>query len=1141
LFIHVAGCAAMSKTSNTYLEYYIENNCIDDLRCAVEVDESVDVRHAVVNKVVAPYGTLLHYATKLERIDAVRVLLSEGADPSVLNEEGFSAFDIAQSKEVKCFFFQYFFEMIAQSNAGIPLNVVDNETCKNQAVHWAALHSNVDVVRYLCEYGFSVNAQNASGDTALHLALSRDEPEIVQCLLDFKADLSIKNNAGLDCRRSNSTVSEQRDLLSSFNSLDDDDVDNADQLPLSEHQFAASSPEAKGQIVVENGMAVVNGRGSCDWAVDESGDVVPVEPHDEQGRRIQSAAWKLLSNVWPEPQLTRVRLDESDGCSCCCLPEDSTNHGSQQLQLNVYFYSSSEVGHGPLVDQWQKLVPLFESCGFQVHFQQAVFNGQFPFEASALVCGVYASRFRRCESYRLKVGGRRPIELISSDLAGFNAGLRTLAQLFVRTTRIEIPSPWSLPRLCVDDFPSRPVRAVLFDLAGCRVPTVQTLHDTASRLVSWLKLNVLMVHFEWRVQDSNLTLPYTSAELFRLQTACGQTFADFHLVPSLEVNCEEIGHHRCTVMLSQFSSLFSTSDSVHVGSNLCRWMLSKGLSNWQWFFEKFRRIFWSVGEQADLEKVHQLPLHCVLMLDKPLMDTDKKRAAVGLLDHSVCLCLSAGEPGFVADSIGSMTIDGELVCGAFNTAQNCVGLVVCDWSGCAIGCSAVAPALRYLPTAYFLGLAWNCRQRRTPDQLTDITAHAFLGSTELAPLFHAALAVGKVERALSPLSSRAAPVSAIVQILLNADSLDLDNVSFRSFKKARIELQASLDGLENLKRHCDFNNDQTLALLEMEVVLDLTILACRIGQSLCMLGTNPSPAYGCQMINVGISNLSPTARTDLANRLLEIKSRFQHVWLGRNLDTTLPEVMKMFNNLLHSLLPSSMHVLLVFWNKFNIHSCRLYAFHCVVGFVQMEKYRQQFLERCDGVNRYNPDNVEFLEKYVREQCDKQGVDMEANLTLLKLYQLNPNSYNERIVCRIFLKCVMALPSADMVLAKCLLDEYRMESECLKTICDISALLETCRFKEAWQLIRKEADLVDLAIGFEEHVRQFVAHVVSITYQNIDTQLLQQLLGDVNDSDFENLCKQYNWTRKDDGSTFISNHEATIKSRNIEEKIEFNGS
>ncbi|KRY77710.1 Eukaryotic translation initiation factor 3 subunit K, partial [Trichinella pseudospiralis] len=1097
LFIHIADFAAMSKTSNTYLEYYIENNCIDDLRCAVEIDGSVDGRHAVVNKVVAPYGTLLHYATKLERIDAVRVLLSEGADPSVLNEEGYSAFDIAQSKEVKYVYFQYLFEMIAQSNAGVPLNVVDNETSKNQAIHWAALHSTVDVVRYLCEYGFSVNAQNASGDTALHLALSRGEPDIVQCLLDFKANVDIKNNAGLNCRRSSSTASEHRDLFSSYNSLDD--VDNADQQSRSEHHSsvaAGSSPEAE---VVENGVTVAsNGLRGSYWTVDESGDVVPDEPHDEQGRRIQYAAWKLLSNLWPEPQLTR---DRSDGYACCPLPEENlTNQGTQQLLLNVYFYSSSEVGHGPLVDQWQKLVPLFESCGFQVHLKQTVFNGQFPFEALALVCGVYSGRFRRRESYRLKVDGRRLIELISSDLAGFNAGLRTLAQLLVRTTRVEVRPTWTLPGLCVDDFPSRQVRAVLFDLAGCRVPTVQTLHETASRLVTWLKLNVLIVHFEWRVQDSNLTLPYTSAELFHLQTVCGQMFSDLHLVPSLEVNCEEIGHQRCTAMLSQFSSLFSTSDSVHIGSNLCRWILSKGLSNWQWFFEKFKRIFWSISEHVDLEKVHQLPLHCVLMLDKRLMDTDQKRTAVGLLDHSVCLCLSVGEPGFLADSVDSMTTDGELICSAFNTAQNCVGLVVCDWSGCAIGCSAVAPTLRYLPTAYFLGLAWNGRQGRTPDQLTEATAHAFLGSTELAPLFQAALAVGNVERALSPLSSRAAPVSAFVQILLNADSLDLDNVSFRSFKKARIELQASLAGLENLKRRCDFNNDQTLALLEMEVVLELTILACRIGQSLCMLGTNPLPTYGCQMINVGISNLSPTARTDLANRLLEIKSRFQHVWLCRNLHSTLPE-----------------------------------------GFVEMEKYREQFLERCDGVNRYNPDNVEFLEKYVREQCDKQCVDMEANLTLLKLYQLNPNSYNERIVCRIFLKCVMALPSADMVLAKCLLDEYRMESECLKTICDISALLETCRFKEAWQLIRKEADLVDLAIGFEEHVRQFVAHVVSITYQNIDTQLLRQLLGDVNGtySDFEKLCKQYNWTRKDDGSTFITNHEATIKSRNIEEKIEFN--
>ncbi|KRX58015.1 Eukaryotic translation initiation factor 3 subunit K [Trichinella sp. T9] len=70
---------------------------------------------------------------------------------------------------------------------------------------------------------------------------------------------------------------------------------------------------------------------------------------------------------------------------------------------------------------------------------------------------------------------------------------------------------------------------------------------------------------------------------------------------------------------------------------------------------------------------------------------------------------------------------------------------------------------------------------------------------------------------------------------------------------------------------------------------------------------------------------------------------------------------------------------------------------------------------------YNQDNIEFLEKHVGEQCDKQSVYMEANLTLLKLCQQNLNWYNETIVCSIILKCIMALAADDIILTKCLLD------------------------------------------------------------------------------------------------------------------------
>ncbi|KRX14552.1 hypothetical protein T07_9623 [Trichinella nelsoni] len=92
-------------------------------------------------------------------------------------------------------------------------------------------------------------------------------------------------------------------------------------------------------------------------------------------------------------------------------------------------------------------------------------------------------------------------------------------------------------------------------------------------------------------------------------------------------------------------------------------------------------------------------------------------------------------------------------------------------------------------------------------------------------------------------------------------------------------------------------------------------------------------------------------------------------------------------------------------------------------------------------------------QHVGEQCDKQIVYKEANLTLLKLCQQNLNWYNETIVCSIILKCVMALAAADIILTECLLDGHLLiilvESECLKAICDSFALLTTWKSKEPW--------------------------------------------------------------------------------------------
>lgn len=72
--------------------------------------------------------------------------------------------------------------------------------------------------------------------------------------------------------------------------------------------------------------------------------------------------------------------------------------------------------------------------------------------------------------------------------------------------------------------------------------------------------------------------------------------------------------------------------------------------------------------------------------------------------------------------------------------------------------------------------------------------------------------------------------------------------------------------------------------------------------------------------------------------------------------------------------------------------------------------------------RYNPENLTTLEKYVDIQSGENSYDLEANLAVLKLYQLNPQRFKLDITCQILLKALTNLPHTDFVLCKCLLSD-----------------------------------------------------------------------------------------------------------------------
>ncbi|VBB28081.1 unnamed protein product [Acanthocheilonema viteae] len=209
-----------------------------------------------------------------------------------------------------------------------------------------------------------------------------------------------------------------------------------------------------------------------------------------------------------------------------------------------------------------------------------------------------------------------------------------------------------------------------------------------------------------------------------------------------------------------------------------------------------------------------------------------------------------------------------------------------------------------------------------------------------------------------------------------------------------------------------------------------------------------------------------------------------------------------------------------------------------------------------GVNRYNPNNVDTLESCIEAMVQENQYDKDILVTTLKLYQLNPDKYNENVVKLILLKTMMMAPKSDYALAKYLIDSSRVVSPELKRVFDIGALLESCNFAVFWRLMRGDyrplddvnepfrqpgeiPKIIRAVPGFEESVRNYACQVINVTFQNIEKSLLVRLLGGISDKQVNEYARFYGWIPKENGEVyFVQNHEATIKSRNIEEKLQF---
>ena len=126
----------------------------------------------------------LHVAAAAGRYILVNLLLKEGADVDAPNRDGHSPLYVAlMARRTRVA------QELVAAGAQFDPNVLLRELALNDV-------GDRDAIRLLLAQGADINRADANGDTALHLAVSRDYRVVVKHLINAGADVNAVNGAG---------------------------------------------------------------------------------------------------------------------------------------------------------------------------------------------------------------------------------------------------------------------------------------------------------------------------------------------------------------------------------------------------------------------------------------------------------------------------------------------------------------------------------------------------------------------------------------------------------------------------------------------------------------------------------------------------------------------------------------------------------------------------------------------------------------------------------------------------------------------------------------------------------------------------------------------------------------------------------
>jgi len=207
-----------------------------------------------------------------------------------------------------------------------------------------------------------------------------------------------------------------------------------------------------------------------------------------------------------------------------------------------------------------------------------------------------------------------------------------------------------------------------------------------------------------------------------------------------------------------------------------------------------------------------------------------------------------------------------------------------------------------------------------------------------------------------------------------------------------------------------------------------------------------------------------------------------------------------------------------------------------------------------SIERYNPGNLTLFCSYIKQTCEDKSYDIEAYLAVLKLFQFNPNMFDLETTRVILLKAMTSLPRNDFSLCLYLLAEEHHQHQEIATLVELNNSLESCLFEDVWEFLNLHPEVLKgkvrnydadndgmdevTIVGFEQRVREFIAHVISSTYQVVEAKVIASMLGGLNDALLAKFCEAHGWKMVEGGKIFVAHQEEIVKSKNIVESIRF---